>query len=122
MAALLADGFHGDDRRPVVGSSVRSGTDGQIADLRVIAELWGGEATSTVIATRGSRLALLRLEFSASDSGSEAFVTDMLAIEEIDDQERIVANVVFDSGDLDSAFAELDARYTAGETAPYADT
>ena len=46
----------------------------------------------------------------------------MLGVAEIDADERIVAAVAFDPDDLDAAFAELDARYLAGEAASYAHT
>ena len=35
---------------------------------------------------------------------------------------RILARVVFDTDDIDAAFAELDARYIAGEAASYRET
>ena len=41
---------------------------------------------------------------------------------EIDAEERIVAYVAFDPDDFEAAIAELDARYLAGEAAPYAHT
>ena len=46
----------------------------------------------------------------------------MLSIVEIDADERIAAHVVFDLDDIDAAFAELDARYLAGEAAAHAHT
>ena len=46
----------------------------------------------------------------------------MLSILEIDDDERIVALVAFDLDDIDAAFAELEARYLAGEAAAHAHT
>ena len=46
----------------------------------------------------------------------------MLAVVEIDADERIAAVVVFDPDDIDAAFAELDARYLAGEAAAHAHT
>ena len=46
----------------------------------------------------------------------------MLGIVEIDADERIVARVVFDLDDIEAAFAELDARYLAGEAAAHAHT
>ena len=46
----------------------------------------------------------------------------MLSVVEIDADERIVARVAFDPDDIDAAFEELDARYLAGEAAPYAHT
>jgi hypothetical protein len=47
---------------------------------------------------------------------------DVLGIAEIDADERIVALVTFDPDDIDAAYAELDARYLAGEAADYAHT
>ena len=47
---------------------------------------------------------------------------DLLSIIEIDADNRIVAHVAFDLDDIDAAFAELDARYLAGEAAAHAHT
>ena len=120
MADMLADGFYGDDRRAVVGSGIRPGRDQQIADLQVIAELWSAEATSTIIATRGSHLALMRLQFLAGEPGPQAFLTEMLGVVEINSDDKTVAYVVFGPDDLVAAIAELDARYLAGEAAAHA--
>ena len=54
--------------------------------------------------------------------GSEAFVTDLLGVIEIDADERIAAYVAFDLDDLEAAIAELDSRYLAGEAAAHART
>ena len=78
--------------------------------------------TSTVIATRGERLALSRVRFSGRDQRPEAFHAEVLGIVEIDADERIAARVVFDPDDIDAAFEELDARYLAGEAAAHAHT
>ena len=78
--------------------------------------------TSTVIATRGERLALSRTRFSGRDQRPEAFHTEVLSIVEIDADDRIAARVVFDPDDIDAAFEELDARYLAGEAAAHAHT
>ena len=120
MADMLADGFYGDDRRAVVGSGIRPGRDQQIADLQVIAELWSAEATSTIIATRGSHLALMRLQFLAGEPGPQAFLTEMLGVVETNSDDKTVAYVVFGPDDLVAAIAELDARYLAGEAAAHA--
>ena len=60
--------------------------------------------------------------FSGRDQRPEAFYTEVLGVIEIDADERIVARVVFDPDDIDAAFAELDARYLAGEAAAHAHT
>ena len=76
----------------------------------------------TVIATRGERLALGRARFSGRDQRPEAFHIELLGIVEINADDRIAARVLFDLDDIDAAFAELDARYLAGEAAAYAHT
>ena len=117
----LADDFSQDDRRRVVGAGVRHGRDDEIADLRAIADLWTGNAAPTYIATRGERLALMRLRFSLPNQGNEAFLTEGLGLCEINAEERIVAAVSFDPDDIDAAFEELDARYLVGEAAAHSD-
>ena len=75
----------------------------------------------TVLATRGVRLELCRMWVSGEDR-PDAFRIEFLSVVEIDADERIVARVAFDSDDIDAAFAELDARFLAGEAAPFANT
>ena len=58
----------------------------------------------------------------AETSGPRRSTPRLLAIVEIDADERIVAVVVFDLDDIDAAFEELDARYLAGEAAAHAHT
>jgi hypothetical protein len=123
MAEILAENFWSDDRRRVVGAGVRRGRDAEITDMRAIADLGLTNARRTVVlATRGERLILSRVRFSGHDHGPEAFVTEILGIVETDADNRIAATVVFDPDDIDAAFEELDARYLAGEAAPYSHT
>ncbi len=122
MAELMADDISIDDRRRVVNAGLRRGRDVEIANMRAIADLGTRNATSAVIATRGERLALSRNRFVGRDLRPEAFHSEALCIIEIDADERIVARVSFDPDDFDAAFAELDARYVAGESAAYAHT
>jgi DNA-binding SARP family transcriptional activator len=122
MAGILADDFSNDDRRRVVGAGVRLGRDAQIADMRAVADVWATNVTSTVIATRGGRLALMRLRFSGRDQGPERFVTEPLTLVEINADEQVVDIVSFDLDDTDAAFEELDNRYLAGEGADHAHT
>jgi class 3 adenylate cyclase len=122
MAEMLADNYSSDDRRRVVGSGVLHGRDAHIADMRARADMWLTNRTSTVMATRGERLALMRIGLSSRDQGHEAFVTELLIVDEINADERLAAGVAFDLDDFDAAIAELDARYLAGEAARYAHT
>jgi hypothetical protein len=119
MAQMLADNFSRDDRRRVVGAGSRSGRDAWLRDMRATADLWSANVTTTVMATRGGRLALMRGHFSHRDQAPEAFRTELLNVAEIDADERIVALVMFDADDIDAAVAELDARYLAGEAAAH---
>jgi ketosteroid isomerase-like protein len=121
MAEMLADNYSSDDRRRVVGSGVRHGRDAHIADMRARAELWNTNLESTVVATRGERLSLMRIGLSNRDEEPEAFSTEVLAIGEIDADEHLAAGTVtFDLDDTVAAFEELDARYVAGEAADFA--
>ncbi len=122
MAEILADNFFNDDRRPLVSFGVLNGRDAQMANMRAVAELLSTDVTSTVIATRAARLALLRLGFSVRGQGPDAFQIEVLGVVGIDTENRIAAFVVFDTNDFEGATAELDARYLAGEGAVHSHT
>jgi hypothetical protein len=122
MAEILADDMCNDDRRRLVGAGVLHGRDTDIAHMRAIADVGANTITSTVIATRGERLVLIRLRFSGEDQQPEAFHADLLGIVEIDADERIVARLSFDPDDIDAAFEELESRYLAGEAAEFSQT
>ena len=122
MAELLAQDMSTDDRRPVVRTGLLHGRDNNIASMRAVADVGTTNLTSTVIATRGERLALSRLRFSGRDQRPEAFYTEALGVAEINADNRIVAQVSFDPDDIDAAFMELDARYLAGEATAHAHT
>ncbi len=106
----------------VVNGGVHRGRDMEIANMRVVRRHRGTHQSRPLMAIRGERLALSRTRFSGRDQGPDGFHGDILGIIEIDADERIVAHVAFDPDDIDAAFAELDARYLAGEAAPYAET
>ena len=119
---VLADDISSDDRRPMVGAGVRHGRDAEIANLRAIADIGITSVTSTVIATRGERLALSRDRFSRRDQEPEAFPVEVLAVVEINADNCIAAGVAFEPDDIEAAFEELDARFLAGEGAAHANT
>ncbi len=113
--------FSSDDRRRVVGAGVRDGRDAEIANCAAIAELGITNVTSTVIATRGEHLALMR---AASAPRSWARGVSRRGTRHSRDQRRGTDRRVrhFDLDDIDAAFAELEARYLAGEAAAHAQT
>lgn len=118
MKAVLAEDILDDDRRRVANAGIRRGRAAMIANIQAGADLGARSITSTVIATRGDRLALRHLRFSGE--GPEAFHNELLGIAEINDDQRVEVVVQFDVDDLDAAFDELDARYLAGDAAPHA--
>jgi class 3 adenylate cyclase len=124
MAEILADDYSSDDRRRAVNAGVRHGRDAEIINMQAIegSDVGFTNVTSTVIATRGARLTFIRARWSGRDQPPDAFNMDMLHIVEVGSDERISASITFDLEDLDAAFEELDARYLAGEAAPYAHT
>ena len=122
MAEILADDTFTDDRRRVVNAGIQHGRDVDVATMRALADLGVAHIASTVVATRGERLALTRARMSGRDQRPDAFYTEALSILEIDADNRGAAKVVFDPDDIDAAIAELDARYLAGEGAAHART
>src|SRR5277367_1443966 len=122
MTELLAADSSTDDRRRDVNAGNQHGRDVDVATMRALADLGVAHIASTVIATRGERLALTRFRMSGRDQRPDAFYTEALSILEIDADNRGSAKVVFDPDDIDSAIKELDARYLAGEAADYAHT
>jgi hypothetical protein len=121
IAEILADGSFVDDRRRVVNAGFWDGRDVVIANMQAVDEA-GSDITSTVIATRGERLVLTRICSPNRDPRHGEFGVEMLGIAEIDDDERIVAHVVFEPDDINAVFEELDARYLAGEAAAHSHT
>ncbi len=119
VADMLADDVCNDDRRRVVSSDIQRGRAAQIANLRAVVDVGVTNFSTAATATRGNRLALQRTRVSGADQ-PDPFSLEMLCVVEIDADNRIAAAVLFDPVDIDSAFEELDARYLAGEAAPYA--
>lgn len=75
--------------------------------------------TSTTIATRGDRLALLKASYQVHTT-EQAYTSELLGLFAIDDDERIVAAFSFDCDDFNSAIEELDTRFRNGEAASHA--
>jgi class 3 adenylate cyclase len=121
-AEKLADNFSLDDRRRVVGSGLIDGRDAAMASIHAIADVFTTNPTPTDIATRGKKLLLGRLSLSGRNKAPEAFISEMLTVNAINDDHQLVAIVGFDLDDLDAAITELDRRYLADEAAAYVHT
>lgn len=122
VSETLSDDVLSDDRRRALNSGIRRGRDAAIQDARAMAELWIATVVSTVIAIRGTRLALMRARYSGQSLDAEGYIAEVLNLIEIDDHGQVVARIWFDANDVDAAFQELDARYLAGEAAAHAHT
>jgi hypothetical protein len=122
MAETMTDDFSTFDHRRVVNAGVLRGRDAHVANYRAVAEVGFEGITSTVIATRGQRLALIRVWSSARGFEPGETGAEMIGIVEVDAEDRLTAAALFDLVDIDAAFEELDARYVAGEAADHAHT
>ena len=66
---------------------------------------------------RGNRLALVRHDWTGSDETIGPSEHEVLVLIEVDDAGESVAIVLFDADARDVAWAELEARFEAGEAA-----
>jgi class 3 adenylate cyclase len=122
IPSVLADATRAEDRRAGLRREVIYDRATGTSEIQAMAELGLQTMTSDVVAIRGERLALTRTRYAGRDTRPDAFHTEILRIAEIDANERCVASIAFDLDDLEGAIVELDARYVAGEAAPYAHT
>ena len=112
LAKLGAEAFFApefvrqDRRRGMVGEVDRFGI---LTSLRVIADAGVDHVAVTDVATRGDRLAVVKLHFATSDDRE----IDIAALFESDADERICAAVYFDHDAVDAAVSELEARWRA---------
>ena len=121
MAQDFAENYYFDDRRRVINAGIYRGRDAAVGDLRVSADIGLlANVALNIIATRGERVILSRWNGSGHDP--DAVQLNVLQIVEIDADGRFAACVLYDLDDIDAAFAELDARYLAGEAAAHAHT
>jgi hypothetical protein len=120
MSKAMAQNVIDDDRRHIVNAGVRHGRDAMIANGQAVARVGANKITSAFIATRGERLALCRSSIFGRDEKPGAFRIEFFSVVEIDADEQLSAQVAFDLDDFDAAIVELEARYLAGEAAPYA--
>ncbi len=121
IGEMFADNVCTEDRRRVVNAGLLQGKDAVLEEISALAEL-NVDLMTDVIATRGTRLVLSRVQASGSDQGSDGFYVVGFDILELDADGRAVARVVFDLDDSAAALKELDARFVAGEAAAHAAT
>jgi hypothetical protein len=110
LEALSPAGFRHIDQRPLV--RLELDRDESLASNRPLFEMTTG-FSAEVLATRGERLALLRVVWEGADLSTGPSEIESLAVLEVDGEGNPLALVEFDPGDLDAAWAELDERYGA---------
>jgi class 3 adenylate cyclase len=116
VLASLAPMHCMDDRRPL--TRLRLEAEQYFANLRLIFENASLEWRSEMLATRGERLALFGVGVEGDVDGAQIEFA-YLQLSEVDADGRRTAQALFDPDDLDAAWAELDARYAAGEAAAH---
>jgi tetratricopeptide (TPR) repeat protein len=118
--ACFAPGVVHEDRRP----GVRLSFTGREAIEDNAGERMGvtAQGGAKLLATRGDRLSLSRLVYRGEIGDSGAIESELIHLIETDPDDLICYTIIFRPDDLDAAYAELDARYLAGEGAPFVDS
>jgi class 3 adenylate cyclase/tetratricopeptide (TPR) repeat protein len=107
-----------DDHRSLVGVALAG--ESFFDNLRYLFSNPSIEWNSTLLATRGDRLALFRHCLTGELGDRGAFGAEHLAVIEVDGEGRCTAVALFDPDAIDAARAELDGRYSGGEGRAYA--
>jgi hypothetical protein len=115
FSRLFAANFRGSDRRALM--RIELDREQWLASYREVITMTSSRPVCELLATRGDRLALIRASWlgSAGDVGPSEI--EWLLIIEVDGRGDHVAVITFDLVALDAAYAELDARFAAGEAA-----
>ena len=116
---LFATDMAVESRRKMVtspGMIFRLATGHQIT--RSLVENDGMRFRIAVLAVRGERLALTRLENGTADRSPGAPQDELLQLFGLDEDGRIALQISFDIDDMDAALAELDAAHARFEAEP----
>jgi ketosteroid isomerase-like protein len=109
-----------EDRRAGLNMELE-GRDAYMDLIKVVSDL-GPVLVGDVVAIRGERLALFRVQWRHPNPRSDAPTVDVLHVHEVDEDGRLSLAIVFDADAPDAAFDELDERYALGEAAESAET
>jgi len=115
LAELFPAGFRCNDRRRLM--QLELDRDQFLEWMRTTFEMRSSRIEQQLLATRGDRLALSRDRVEVADRDLGPSEIESLSVTEVDEQGESFATVRFDSDDIAAAYAELDARYAAGEGA-----
>ena len=106
---LFAPEVFTESRRKITGGFIRD--DFSPNEARRLAENGALRLRVVVIAVRGERLALTRLQVGTADVSPGAPHDEMLELFGLDEEGRIATQVSFDIEDMEAAVAELDAAH-----------
>src|SRR5262249_45385831 len=119
LSALIPAGFRSIDRQRF--AQLESARDPFLEAFRPMFEMFSSSSpTSKLLGTRGDRLALFHGHWAASNDLVGPSELDWLSLLEVDERGDPAALIEFEPRDLEAAYAELDARFAAGEGARYA--
>jgi class 3 adenylate cyclase/tetratricopeptide (TPR) repeat protein/ketosteroid isomerase-like protein len=118
VASIYTPDFRLVDRRTVVQLDL----DGEqhLRGLRPMFDMESSRFALEQLATRGDHLALARARFEAAGGAVGPIEAEWLQVIEANDEGDCSAMVMFDVGDLDAAYAELDRCDAAGDAAAHA--
>src|SRR5262249_17984863 len=100
-----------DDRRQLMRLEVAG--DAFFANERMLFDDTASRWHAELLATRGERLALFRVRFTATGGGGGPMGGGKPDRMEVDATGRRTALVVLDPDEVDAAYTELDARFAA---------
>lgn len=109
FAALMAPGFRHFDRTRI--AQLESDGQAWLASFRRMVEMTSAPPVYEVLATRGERLALMAMVWRGADADIGESEIEWRLIIEVNASGEHVAIVSYDAGDVDAAYAELDARF-----------
>ncbi len=113
FGTFFAASFRNIDRRAMV--RLELDRDQWLASNRALVEMTSSRPRRTMLATRGDRLAMFRATWEGTAGAMGRSEIDWLMVVEVDAHGDVLAAVGFDPDDLDTAHAEIDERYAAGE-------
>ena len=122
MAETMTDDFCRRRSPSGGGCGRRRGRDAAVTDLRAIADLGVTEFDVDSHCYPRDPPCANPCPLLGPRRGSETFLPEVLNVVETSARRPLRDPIRFDVDDLDAAFAELDARFLAGEAAPHART
>ena len=117
LSLATADGSFSDRRQGLHSVLEKSGLRRNLQAILDVSPS-GWRMNMEPIAIRGSSLSLTHARWVDVEDVSEPTTVDALVVMEVSDSGLLRDTVTFDSGDIDAAFAEIDARTSQAKRRP----